>query len=185
MEHEPVILTIGYGNRSTADVFKLLNAHSCSFLIDVRSSPYSRTFPEYNRECLKNDCGQAGIKYVFMGDLLGGRPAAKDCYTADGHVNYGKLAEKPFFLKGIQRLQDALSQGYRTALLCSEKKPEKCHRSKLIGSVLAQKGIPVLHIDEQNQLISQTSVIKRITNGQMELFGEDEKLLRSNGQYPG
>jgi len=173
VEHEPVILTIGYGNRSTADVFKLLNAHSCSFLIDVRSSPYSRVFPEYNRECFKSACAQAGIKYVFMGDLLGGRPEAKDCYTEDGHVSYDKLAVNSFFLKGIQRLQDALSQGYRIALLCSEKKPEKCHRSRLIGSVLAQNSIPVLHIDEQNQLISQTSVIKRITNGQGELFGKD------------
>ena len=58
--------------------------------------------------------------------------------------------------------------------MCSEGKPETCHRSKLIGASLAEMGVPVLHIDENDELQSQEAIIARITGGQLGLFGEIE-----------
>jgi hypothetical protein len=58
--------------------------------------------------------------------------------------------------------------------MCSEGKPEQCHRSKLIGETLAGLGIPVAHIDEHDQVCSQDEVIQRLTGGQLSLFGDHE-----------
>jgi uncharacterized protein (DUF488 family) len=71
-------------------------------------------------------------------------------------------------------VQAAWQRGVRFVLLCSEGKPEQCHRSKLIGETLAGLGIPVAHIDEQDQLRSQEEVIQRLTGGQLSLFGDHE-----------
>ena len=57
--------------------------------------------------------------------------------------------------------------------MCSEGKPENCHRSKLDGQTLTAQGVEVLHIDEQDALISQKDVLLRLTGGQPSLFGDD------------
>jgi uncharacterized protein (DUF488 family) len=105
-----------------------------------------------------------------MGKALGGRPADSDCYIND-KVDYEKVKEKAFYRQAIQRLQRAFEQQQRVALVCSEGKPENCHRSKLIGETLAEIGIPVVHIDESDQPVSQEEVIHRLTGGQLSLFG--------------
>ena len=79
-----------------------------------------------------------------------------------------------FYQAGIQRVRTAWQRGVRFALLCSEGKPEQCHRSKLIGESLAALAIPVAHIDENDQVRSQDEVIQRLTGGQLSLFGEME-----------
>ncbi|MCB0160946.1 MAG: hypothetical protein KDD83_22590, partial [Caldilineaceae bacterium] len=56
-------------------------------------------------------------------------------------------------------------------LMCSEGKPETCHRSKLIGKTLDEEGIPVAHIDETDTLRTQAEIIFRLTDGQLSLFG--------------
>jgi uncharacterized protein (DUF488 family) len=87
-------------------------------------------------------------------------------------VDYDKVRAQPFFQSGIERLRKALEQQRRAALMCSEGRPEQCHRSKLIGEALAAAGIPVCHIDEDGGLLTQAEVIVRLTKGQMDLFGQ-------------
>lgn len=167
------VFTIGYGARSVDALIAVLRAHQIGFLVDVRSAPYSRFKPEFSKEALERALKQQGIRYVYLGDALGGRPADPDCYV-DDKVDYERVKGNAFYQAGIERVQAAWQRGLRFVLLCSEGKPEQCHRSKLIGETLAGLGIPVLHIDEQDQLRSQEEVIQRLTGGQLSLFGDLE-----------
>ncbi len=165
------LFTIGYGARTLEELIATLQANRVEFLIDVRTSPYSKFKPEFAKEVLQIRLERAGIRYLFMGDTLGGQPREEACQT-DGKVDYDKVRAQPFFKAGIERLRKAFEQNRRAALMCSEGRPEQCHRSKLIGEALATAGIPVCHIDEDGALLTQTQVIDRLTRGQMDLFGQ-------------
>lgn len=166
----PPLFTIGYGARSPDEFIAALQANRIEFLIDVRSAPYSKFKPDFSKDLLQHHLERAGIRYLFMGDTLGGQPKAPECHT-DGKVDYEKVRVQPFFLAGVDRLKKAFEQGRRVALMCSEGRPEQCHRSKLIGQALVAAGIPVEHIDEDGALVTQTGVIARLTKGQLDLFG--------------
>lgn len=76
------------------------------------------------------------------------------------------------FVSGIERLKSAYAGSYRVALMCSELDAERCHRAKLIGVALARQEVPLLHIDRDGLLRSQSEVIERIQGRQESLFGE-------------
>ena len=165
------LLTIGYGARTVDEFLGELKTKRIEYLIDVRTAPYSKFKPEFSRELLRYHLDRAGIRYLFMGDTLGGQPKDPACHT-DGKVDYDKVRAQPFFQTGIDRLRKAFEQQHQVALMCSEGRPEQCHRSKLIGEALASVGIPVRHIDEDGVILTQVQVIDRLTKGQMSLFGE-------------
>ncbi len=176
------IFTIGYGSRDLETFLAVLKENEIKYLIDVRTSPYSSYKPEFTKQALQNSLEAQGIRYLYMGDSLGGQPKDDACYR-HGKVDYEKVAEQPFFLEGIKRLCEASHQEQRVALMCSEGKPENCHRSKLIGKTLASMGIEVLHIDENDELINQQQVILRLTSGQLSLFGDDFLTFTSRKKY--
>jgi uncharacterized protein (DUF488 family) len=166
----PVLYTVGYGHRSVDQLVEVLRRYEIVRLIDVRSAPYSRFKPEFSREPLALQLEQQGIVYQFMGDSLGGQPRDPVCFT-DGKVDYAKLRAQPCFGAGLDRLRALLAQPGRLTLMCSEGRPEACHRSKLIGEAAVAREFQVRHIDEDDQLRTQTEVIDRLTGGQLELFG--------------
>lgn len=166
------IYTIGYGSRSIDEFIATLQQYAIAYVVDVRSAPYSRFKPEYSKDALVAALNAAGIRYLFMGDALGGRPSDPACYT-DDKVDYEKVKAQSFYQAGVSRLHEAHRRRLRVALLCSEGKPEQCHRSKLIGASLTADGIPVQHIDESGALRSQDDVIQSLTGGQLNLFGEE------------
>lgn len=176
------IFTIGYGARDIAQFIAALQAHEIAYLLDVRSKPYSRYKPEFSKHDLAQSLQQAGIRYLFLGDTLGGQPNDPACYT-EGKVDYEKVRGQPFYQQGIGRLQEAWRQGLRVAVMCSEGKPEMCHRSKLIGQSLAELDIPVAHIDEADELLTQHDVMLRLHGGQPSLFGDDFHQLTSRKKY--
>ncbi len=171
-ESEVPIYTIGYGDRTLDDFIAALHANAIAYLLDVRTAPYSRFKPEFSKEALAKALAAQGIRYVFVGDSLGGRPDDPACYV-DGRVDYDKVRERPFFQRGIERVQAAHAQQLRVVLMCSEGKPEQCHRTKLIGESLVALGIPVVHIDEADRLITHDEAILRLTDGQLNLFGQE------------
>lgn len=176
------IYTIGYGSRDLDAVLLELKKFQIKYLVDIRTNPYSRYKPEFSMQSLKNFLEAQGIHYLYMGDTLGGQPKNIDCYR-DGKVDYEKVAEQPFYLKGIRRLAEASRQKHNVVLMCSEEKPENCHRSKLIGKTLLSLGIKVLHIDQSGELLSQEEVILRLTDGQLSLFGDDFMTFTSRKKY--
>lgn len=163
------IYTIGYGKREIEEFIALLQRYEVNFLVDVRSAPFSKFKPAFSRDALDAALKAKGIRYVFMGDTLGGRPPDPDCYV-DGKVDYDRVKATKPFRRGIERLRTAWEKSLRICLMCSEGKPEDCHRSKLIGQVLEAEHLGVRHIDADGNLQTQTSVLQAITKGQMHLF---------------
>lgn len=177
----PPLLTVGYGSSGLNEFVDLLNRTSVAYLLDVRSKPYSRFKPEFNREALAQRLGHEGIRYVFMGDLLGGLPQDPACYT-DGKVDYEKVRAQPFYQRGISRLRTAWEQGLTVALMCACGKPEKCHRAKLVGVSLQREGIHVEHVERHGQRTSQDAVMMRL-NASPDLFGFMKEAATSRKRY--
>jgi uncharacterized protein (DUF488 family) len=176
------IYTIGHGGRTVEAFLELLQQHHIAYLIDVRSQPYSRYQPDFTKQALEYHLNSSAIRYVYLGDKLGGRPDDPGCYT-DGKVDYELVRTQDFYQAGLDRLEKAWRQGLGVVLLCSERKPEQCHRSKLIGRSLSDRDIGVAHIDENDAIISQEEVMLRVIGGQPSLFGEEFHALTSRKRY--
>ncbi len=177
------IYTIGHSSHA-ADLFlELLAKHGIQVLVDVRSAPYSRYAPQFDYELLPRSLQQNGIKYLFLGRELGGRPANPDYYDADGHVVYGRIIADSAFVAGIERLERGMTE-YRIALLCGEEDPAHCHRRLLVTRVLVERGHHVLHIRGDGRIMTEEDVAaesgKPLVNEQPALFAElDEDQWRS------
>jgi uncharacterized protein (DUF488 family) len=188
-QHQP-ILTIGYGNRTIADFLRLLQKHGVRFVGDVRTTPYSRFSPDFSKDALVGHLHRIGIQYVYMGDSLGGNPddsmVRQAGRTSEKHyVLYAKVKKLPAFQVGIERLRKAWSQDLGLALMCSEAKPEACHRTRLIGDTLVETQIDILHIDEHGDLRSQNDIMLRLDQGQQLLpsMGASPRALKSSKAF--
>ena len=171
-KNEGSLFSIGYGLRSPEEFLDLLKSHTVDVVADVRSNPYSKWNPDFCREPIAAYLKQHLIQYVYIGDMIGGIPKDDSCYT-NGKLDYQKAKQHPAFTRGIERLLVALEKRFRVALMCGEVEPHQCHRSKLIGEVLAEKGVSLNHILNDTTIKSQTQVMLEITKGRntMDLFG--------------
>jgi uncharacterized protein (DUF488 family) len=172
---ESAIYSIGHGNKKIEVFIKELKSFGISYLLDIRSKPYSKWYPWFNQNELKNSLEESGIKYVYAGDSLGGLPDDRSCYDSDGKVVYDLLKEKDFFKDGIARLTTANEKQIKLAIMCSESNPEECHRTILIGQELLKKKISLKHIISEKVLKSQETVMMELTkgNGLVDLFGNE------------
>jgi uncharacterized protein (DUF488 family) len=147
-EHGPRprrLLTVGHSSHPLDRFLALLHGHGVEVLIDVRSSPYSRFAPQYNREAMKAALARQGIRYGFLGRELGGRPEGERFYDDEGHVLYGRVAASPLFAAGLARLERGLDR-YCVAIMCSEEDPTHCHRRLLVTRVLLDREVDVVHV---------------------------------------
>jgi uncharacterized protein (DUF488 family) len=170
------IFSIGHGNKTIEGFISELHSFDIRFLIDIRSKPYSKYNPHFSQQRLKTAVEQEHIKYVYMGEQLGGLPTHDiTCFTSEGKVDYDILKTKDYFQQGLQRLVNASSKEINVCIMCSESKPQECHRSKLIGVELQKAGIDVRHITGVSKEKSQSMVIIELTNGRglNGLFGEE------------
>ena len=175
---DSTLFSIGHGNKSIDEFIKELNSFDIAYLVDIRTSPYSKWNPQFNQYALQNSLTSSGIRYVYMGDVLGGLPNDSSCYT-NGRIDYTKMASKETFALGLERLVVANQKKIKLAIMCSESEPEMCHRSKLIGQELIKRNITLHHIVDAHRIISQIDVINLLTkgNGIVNLFGEEEVLM--------
>jgi uncharacterized protein (DUF488 family) len=143
---EPVgIWTVGHSNHAFDRFVELLRGERIECLVDVRSYPYSRFAPHFNHEELRSALPAAGVRYLYLGVELGGRPQRDEHYDADGHALYEPMSREPAFREAIDRLVRGAEQ-YRIALMCSEGQPDSCHRHLLVSKVLKDRGAVVRHI---------------------------------------
>ena len=154
------VFTIGYSTHSLDAFVALLRQHGVTALADVRSAPYSRFNPQFNKEALKRSLKAHGIKYVFLGRELGARSDDRSCYE-NGRVQYARLAQTDLFLSGIERVVRG-ADDYRVALMCAEKEPLECHRTLLVARALAERGVVVEHILGDGSLESHEATMERL-----------------------
>ncbi|MFA7354836.1 MAG: DUF488 domain-containing protein, partial [Sulfurimonadaceae bacterium] len=134
---------------------ELLKQNQINTIVDVRSTPYSKFAPQYNRETLKKYLKQNSICYIFMGDLLGARYEDKTLLFDDGKVDFKKVQETKNFQDGVMRLQKGIEKGYSISLMCSEKEAFDCHRFGLISEFLSKKSIEINHIYPDKVVLQQ------------------------------
>jgi uncharacterized protein (DUF488 family) len=182
--YQSTIYSIGHGIKKIEDFIAELKFFNIQFLYDVRSKPYSRWNPQFNQKALKLKLEENGITYVYVGDSLGGFPKDRSCYDLNGKVVYDIIKDKNFFKEGLERLIAANEKKINLAIMCSESRPEECHRSKLIGQELLKKKISVQHIISDKLVKSQEVVMAELTKGKgtVDLFGE-EREFRSGKSY--
>ena len=128
------IFTVGHSNRTIEEFIELLVQHQISAIADVRSQPYSRFTPHFNREDIKASLKERQIDYVFMGEELGARRNESCCYV-DKQAKYELIKETPAFKSGLERIQKGANT-HKIAMMCSEKDPITCHRTILISKCL-------------------------------------------------
>ena len=154
------IFTIGHSTHSAEAFLALLRQHDVEAVADVRSSPFSRFNPQFNRLPLEQFLKANSIRYVFLGKELGARSDDRSCYD-HGRVQYSRLAQTAPFQSGLDRvLQGAVK--YRVALMCAEKEPLECHRTLLVTKALAARGQKVLHIHADGRLETHEAAMERL-----------------------
>lgn len=166
--------TVGHSTHTQEEFEELLTHHAITAVVDVRSSPFSRFNPQFNRGVLDRNLKKRGIAYVFLGRELGARSDDPACYE-DGRVQYGRLAQTELFQRGIDRVLLG-AETHRIALMCAEKEPLECHRTLLVARVLVEQGVDVAHILGDGSLESYEATMDRL----LELSGfPQEELFRT------
>lgn len=114
----------------------ILQRYGVTVLIDVRSIPYSRFYPQFNAPCLTKRLATGNIRYKNLKTEFGARQDNPAWFT-DGYLDYAKFAQSEPFQRGVKHTLD-LAQHYETlCLMCAEKDPAACHRAILCGKELA------------------------------------------------
>jgi len=162
----PTVYTIGHSDHTIEAFIDLLRQHGITLVVDVRSQPYSRWAVQFNRELLAHDLHEAGLRYQFRGDVLGGRPADPSLYEAGGeHADHRRMEQVPAYQAGIDALL-ALTRRERVAVMCSEGDYRHCHRHLLISQTLLERGARVVHIQPDGSVVQGGSI-----PSQLSLFG--------------
>lgn len=174
-----LIYTIGHSTHRIERFVELLQTHGITALADVRSTPYSRFNPQFNRETLKQSLNEEQIQYVFLGEELGARSKDPCCYE-NGRVDFKKLTATASFQNGMERLQTGMAT-HSIAMMCAEKEPLDCHRTILVARELERRGITVAHILDDGSVEPHGKAISRLRRQlnipEHDLFRSDAELI--------
>jgi uncharacterized protein (DUF488 family) len=174
------VFTIGHSTHTQEDFTELLEGHRITAVCDVRSKPYSRMNPQFNRENLAEALASHSIEYRFLGKELGARSEDPSCYEGD-KVRFSKLAGTQLFKDGLTRVRRGLKEGFRIALMCAEKEPLDCHRTILIAPQLIALGIAVQHIHADGHLEPHDAASLRLARlfdlDENHMFSSEEELI--------
>ena len=176
---QELVFTIGHSTHAQERLIGLLVQHNVTAVCDIRSKPYSRMSPQFNREEIRRQLRTAGLSYVFLGHELGARSADPSAYD-QGKVQYERLALTDLFQQGLTRVREGL-KNYRIALMCAEKDPLECHRALLVARYLARFGIGIEHIHADGRLESHAEAMERLVSQlnlpQFDMFRSHEDIL--------
>ena len=173
------IFTIGHSIHPIERFLGLLEMNGITAVADVRSSPFSRHNPQFNKDTLPEDLKKRDIAYVFVGKELGARSDDSSCYER-GKIRYDRLAGTSIFKAGIERVLSG-AQKYRVALMCAEKEPLDCHRTLLVSRALERRGVSILHILSDGSTEPQPQTMCRLLDltglPQVDMFCSHEQLI--------
>lgn len=155
---EKIVFTIGHSTHTAEQFLGLLNTYGIDALIDVRSTPYSRIAPQFNKEALADTLQEHGITYAHFAKEFGARHTTPSLLDAKGRVDFDKVRASEPFKQGLSRLDAALDLGYNITLMCSEGNPFDCHRFSMVSYQLVKDGFEVSHILPDGALIPNTDL---------------------------
>ncbi|HTU19864.1 MAG TPA: DUF488 domain-containing protein [Gemmataceae bacterium] len=158
---DPRLVSVGHSNHDWPAFAALLRGAGVTMLADVRSSPYSGRYPYFNREPLARGLRDENIDYVFLGDLLGGRPGLPSLYDEEGRVDYERVRRTERFQHGLEQLMHGRG-GNTVAFLCSEEDPLDCHRGLMIAPALCERGCPPSHLRKDGSLETNEQMERRL-----------------------
>jgi uncharacterized protein (DUF488 family) len=156
----PTIFTIGHSNHPRGRFLELLRGAEITALADVRTTPFSRRHPQFNRPALTEALQQTGIAYVFLGEALGGL-RKNPALLRDGAPDYDKVAATDLFQQGLDRVIDGAAR-HRVALMCAEREPLDCHRFLLVSRHLALRGARINHILGDGSIEEHDQTLRRL-----------------------
>jgi uncharacterized protein (DUF488 family) len=143
------IWTIGHSTRKIDVFISLLEENGIGLVVDVRSLPGSKRYPQFNKEELSNSLGKAGIRYEHFAELGGLRKPRPDSrnttWRNTSFRGYADYMETEEFRKGANRLVDLANEAGPIAIMCAEAVWWRCHRA-LISDYLKADGVDVIHI---------------------------------------
>ncbi|MGW9497907.1 DUF488 domain-containing protein [Streptomyces prasinus] len=143
------IHTVGHSTRDFEEMLELLRGHDITCLVDVRSYPSSRKYPQWNRTAII-DALPSGIEYRWIAELGGRRhtpkgvPSENGAWRVKGFRDYADYMAGEEFAEGLSELLE-LAEEEQPAIMCSEAVPWRCHR-RLISDALIVAGAEVVHI---------------------------------------
>lgn len=162
-----VVLTVGHSNRPIGEFLALLTPHKVKLVADVRKLPGSRANPQFGGEALVVSLKKAGIDYVHLRGLGGLRKGSENSpnggWRNTSFRAFADYMQTPEFEASLADLLD-LAAVDKTAIMCSEAVPWRCHRS-LIADALVIRGIRVEHI------LTKTRADKHALHGWARLDG--------------
>lgn len=132
--------TIGHSNHSAGKFLGLLLRHGIACVVDVRSIPYSRRNPQFNRERMDQSLSSRDIAYFWEGEALGGKRDFRrnpELFDAGGRIDWMKVRCREDFIRAMARLRAQVKRE-PTAILCAEENPRNCHRLHLISAAWAE-----------------------------------------------
>lgn len=154
-----ILYTMGHSNHSLAQFLEILEAHEIQHIIDVRTIPRSRFVPWFNQTNMRKVLTQSKVIYRHLPELGGRRHVKKDSINKGwknasfrGFADY--MQTKEFFI-GLSILNKFLKRHKKTAILCAEAVPWRCHRS-LIADAELIRGVKVYDI------FSKTSIKEHV-----------------------
>lgn len=157
----PIIYTIGFEDFAIDDFINLLKQKGITFLIDVRSKPYSDRFPDYNKDTLKATLAGYGIAHESFAKEFGARQDNPDFYT-NGQMDFDLFGNSPMFIEGVERVIGLISSGETVVLMCHESDPIDCHRAILCGRAFHNKGFQMIHLLVHDCTVTQETIEKRL-----------------------
>lgn len=156
------IYTIGHSTHSIEFFIGLLKPYNINCVIDVRTSPYSRMAPQFNKDALIASLKQQNIQYAHFNKEFGARHTSPVLLDEQKKVDFDRVRETPAFKSGVARLKEAVTLNFVVALMCSESEPFDCHRFSMISCQLVKEDFNVLHIMKGGNFISNADLEEQL-----------------------
>ena len=156
------LFTIGHSQYTPEYFIKLLEKHNVNYILDVRSTPYSKYAQQFNKENIYIFLKKHGMMYAYMGKYFGARPVESFLYHEEGYLDFEKVIRGERFHIGAENVILGLAQGNNIAFMCTEKDPMDCHRAIMVARAFDLKGIEVNHILSNGKLQTQRELENRL-----------------------
>ena len=156
------LFTIGHSTHTQEYFLGLLRQHNIDYVLDVRSSPFSKFASWFNKDVIEDYLKKNNIVYCPMGKFFGARPTDRTLYCAEGYLDFEKTRASELFKKGLDNVMLGLASGHNIALMCTEKDPFDCHRTIMVSRGFELNGVSVQHIHADGNLETQDEINIRL-----------------------